>query len=108
MAMLQTALWAVEGVLPWNRDGVEAAVRAVAQHWQWPIREVTVPLTVAVTGARVGPPLFESIALLGADRTRWRLQEAIRLLGGLPKKQVARLEQEWGARRAPRAQEAEN
>ena len=33
-------------------------------------------LRVAVTGRRVGPPLFESIELLGRDRTLARLARA--------------------------------
>jgi glutamyl-tRNA synthetase len=34
-------------------------------------------LRVAVTGRRVGPPLFESIELLGRDRTLARLTRAL-------------------------------
>ena len=60
VAMLQTAVWALDGLLYWNKEGVEVALRGVAEYWNWPVREVTVPLTVALTGQRVGPPLFES------------------------------------------------
>jgi glutamyl-tRNA synthetase len=37
------------------------------------------PVRVAVTGRRVSPPLYESIELLGRDRTLRRLEHAIGL-----------------------------
>ena len=93
--VLQTALWALEGALPWGRDAVEAAVRRVSEFWGWPIREVTGPLFAAIMGQKVGPPLFESIALLGSDLSRARLLEAMNVLGGLSKKKAAELEERW-------------
>ena len=35
------------------------------------------PIRVAVTGRRVGPPLFESLVLLGRKRTLGRMQAAL-------------------------------
>ena len=34
-------------------------------------------MRVAVTGRRVGPPLFESMELLGRERTLARLDQAV-------------------------------
>ena len=96
--MLQTAVWALDGVLDWNKEGVEAALRGVAEYWDWPVRDVTVPLTVALTGQRVGPPLFDSAALLGQDMMRMRILDAMGVLGGLSKKKVTKLEKEWTRR----------
>lgn len=96
--MLQTVIWALDAATPWGRDVVEAGVRRVAAYWEWPIRDVTVPLIAAVSGSRVGPPLFDSVALLGVDMTRMRLLSAMELLGGLSKKKAAQLEQEWSQR----------
>ena len=97
LPVLQTVVWAFDEVLPWGRDGVEAAVRRVAEHWDWKIRDVTVPLIAALTGQRVGPPLFESAALMGVDMVRARVQDAINALGGLSKKKMKKLEKEWAA-----------
>lgn len=93
--MLQTAVWALDGVLVWNKEGVEAALRGVAEYWDWLVRDVTVPLIAALTGEKVGPPLFESAALLGQDMTRMRIIDAMNVLGGLSKKKAAKLEKEW-------------
>jgi len=40
------------------------------------------PLRVAVTGRRAGPPLFQSIELLGRDRTLGRLARARLIVAG--------------------------
>lgn len=42
--------------------------------------DMLMPLRVAVTGSRVSPPLFESIAILGAAETAERIRAALRLL----------------------------
>ncbi len=95
MQMLQTAIWSLDEVLDWNKAHVETAIRSVAEYWQWPVRDITVPLTTAMVGTRVGPPLFEAVVLLGQDLMRMRLLQAINALGGLSKKKAAKLEKEW-------------
>ncbi len=101
--MLQTAIWALDEILTWDRDHVEAAMRSIAEYWQWPVRDVTVPITAALVGSRVGPPLFETVVVLGQDLTRMRLLQAINVLGGLSKKKRSKLEKEW---KRPRTTEA--
>ena len=93
--MLQTAVWSLDGLLDWDKEHVEEAIRAVAEYWQWPVRDITVPLTTAMVGTRVGPPLFEAVVLIGQDLMRMRLLQAINAVGGLSKKKAAKLEKEW-------------
>ena len=92
---LQCVVWALEEVTPWGRDGVEAALKGVAAAREWPIRDLTRPLYAALMGQPVGPPLYESMALLDIDLTRARVLEAIEVLGGLSKKRTRRLEKDW-------------
>ena len=63
--VLQTVLWSLERALPWNRDAIEAAIKEVSAFWDWPIRDITAPLFATIMAQKVGPPLFESIDLLG-------------------------------------------
>ena len=93
--MMQTALWTFETTLPWNRETIEMAIRRVAEFWDWPVRDITIPLIAALTGQRVGPPLFESLELIGLDLTRQRLIDAMTVLGGLSKKKMSKLEKDW-------------
>ena len=93
--ILQTAIWALEKISPWNAEGVQIAVQQVGKYWQIPVRDVTRPLFTAIMGKPVGPPLYESIALLDLDLTRARLQSAMLLLGGLSKKKERNLEKAW-------------
>ena len=55
------------------------------------------PLFVAIGGKAVTLPLFDSMALLGADVTRMRLRSALEALGGVSKKEAKRLEKSWRA-----------
>ncbi|MDR1932222.1 MAG: glutamate--tRNA ligase [Spirochaetales bacterium] len=58
----------------------EAAFRALAERLGTKLGSVLGPLRVAVTGSRVSPPLFESIRLVGKDKTAARIEAALRLL----------------------------
>ena len=62
-------------VLPeWTTDAIEQALRtALVEGLGLKPRLAFGPVRVAVTGRRVSPPLFESLALLGRERTLARL-----------------------------------
>ena len=47
----------------------------------WTVRDLTIAIRAAVTGRKVGPPLYESLALLGKDRALERLEAAQELIG---------------------------
>jgi glutamyl-tRNA synthetase len=40
------------------------------------------PVRVALTGSRVSPPLFESIRVLGVEKTLMRVKNALGMLEG--------------------------
>jgi glutamyl-tRNA synthetase len=61
-------------------DQHEARLRAVAEELGMKLGDMLMPLRVAVTGARVSPPLFDSIRLMGAERARARTARAIAVL----------------------------
>jgi glutamyl-tRNA synthetase len=63
-------------VEPFTAPAIEAAIAAVASELGWTVRDLTIAVRAAVTGRKVGPPLYESIALLGKDRTLARLEAA--------------------------------
>jgi glutamyl-tRNA synthetase len=81
-AMLDAAA-AELAACPWNRDAVEGALHAAAatagfvnDEGKVQMAKAQGPVRVAVTGRSVGPPLYESLVVLGRDRTLDRLREA--------------------------------
>ncbi len=80
---LKEALGALESIRPggeWNAEALEKSCRAVsvARHGgSMSAGKVFMCLRVAVTGSRVSPPLFESMELLGRERTLGRIKRAI-------------------------------
>ncbi len=63
-------------VEPLAAPAIEQAIAAVATELGWTVRDLTIAIRAAVTGRKVGPPLYESIALLGKERTLARLEAA--------------------------------
>ena len=61
----------------WTRDALYAATQAVGERVGRKLAKAQAPIRVAVTGRRVGPPLFEALEVLGPDRTLARLEAAL-------------------------------
>ncbi|MGB7050314.1 MAG: glutamate--tRNA ligase family protein [Acidimicrobiales bacterium] len=61
----------------WERDALYQATAAVGDSVGRKLGKAQAPIRVAVTGRRVGPPLFESLALLGREPTLARIEAAL-------------------------------
>ena len=61
----------------WTADALHAATEAIAARVSLNLGKAQAPIRVAVTGRSVGPPLFESLVVLGRDRTLERLRRAL-------------------------------
>ncbi|MCW2731437.1 MAG: glutamate--tRNA ligase [Mycobacterium sp.] len=73
--VLDAALSALEVVGEWTTESIEAALKtALLDNLGLKPRKAFGPIRVAVTGASVSPPLFESMELLGRDRSIGRLR----------------------------------
>jgi glutamyl-tRNA synthetase len=75
-AQILDAAMAAFGACPWTAEEIRAATLAVAEQRGRKLAKAQAPIRVAVTGRTVGPPLFESLHLLGRDRTLERLRVA--------------------------------
>lgn len=97
-AMMQAIIWSMEEQENWGREGIDTASRKVAEVFKVNHKKVIIPiLFTAITGKQQGPPLFDSVALLGKDRTRARLLQAIEFLGGISNKKMGQLVKGWRA-----------
>jgi len=98
-SILQAIIWSLDEQENWGRLGIEKAARDVAEAFGVNLKKVVIRLLyVALTGKPQGPPLFDSVQILGKDRTRARLLQAIEFLGGISKKKVALLQKAWLAK----------
>jgi glutamyl-tRNA synthetase len=77
-AVVQASYDALAGLDDWATEPIESALRTtlVDERGLKP-RQAFGPVRVAVTGSHVSPPLFESLELLGRDRSLGRLQAAL-------------------------------
>ena len=80
-AILEAATRAYEALRDgWTSDRLHAATLEVAESVGRKLGKAQAPVRIAVTGRRVGPPLFEALEVLGPDRTLARLRSAADLL----------------------------
>jgi glutamyl-tRNA synthetase len=79
---LAAARAALEPLSRWEAGEIEVALRAaLVDGLGLKPKHAFGPVRVAVTGRTVSPPLFESLELLGRERTLRRLDQAIRTPG---------------------------
>jgi glutamyl-tRNA synthetase len=64
----------LEGVEPFTADRIEQALRGLAEELELSPRKAFQPIRVAVTGSKVSPGLFESLELLGKERSLARIR----------------------------------
>jgi glutamyl-tRNA synthetase len=76
--VVQASYDALSGLREWSTAAIEEALRvALIEGMELKPRVAFGPVRVAVTGRRVSPPLFESMELLGRERSLARLQSAL-------------------------------
>lgn len=76
--VLQASYDALAALPTWSTDAIQTALQtALVDGLGLKPRNAFGPVRVAVTGRRISPPLFESLELLGRDRSLGRLQRAL-------------------------------
>ncbi|MBW4030179.1 MAG: glutamate--tRNA ligase [Acidobacteria bacterium] len=63
--------------IPWGSNELHAAVVELGAAASMNLRKAQAPIRCAVTGSLVGPPLFESLEILGRGRVIERLESAL-------------------------------
>ncbi len=94
--ILQAIIWRLDELENWEGGGMNQASREVAEFFGVHHKKVVMPLLFAsIMGKIQGPPLFDSVSVLGKDRTRARLLKAIEFLGGISNKHMLQLKKSW-------------
>ena len=98
-SILQTIIWSLDEQENWGKTGIEKTSKEVAEAFGVVHKKVLIPILYgAITGKHQGPPIYESYELLGKDRCRARLLNALEFLGGLSNKRMEALTKGWGKR----------
>jgi glutamyl-tRNA synthetase len=100
LKVLHGLMWEAETIAGWNAESMKALGEKVAAAWELKIRDVTHVMFVSIMGKKVGPPVFDSMAILGPDLCRARLMEAIDRLSAPGNKALKKLRKEWDRRLA--------
>lgn len=94
--ILQSIIWRLDELENWGGEGLNQASREVAEIFGVNYKKVVIPLLFAsIMGKNQGPPLFDSVGILGKDRTRARLLKSIDFLGGISNKKMDALKKGW-------------
>ncbi|MCD2110940.1 glutamate--tRNA ligase [Rhodococcus rhodochrous] len=73
--VLDASVSALEGLSEWTTPEIEEALKsALIEGLELKPRKAFAPVRVAVTGSHISPPLYESMELLGRERTLARLR----------------------------------
>jgi len=79
--LLDATITAYEGLADWAAEPLKDTLLAVGEERGLKLGKAQAPVRVAVTGRSVGLPLFESLEVLGRERTLERLRAARDRLG---------------------------
>ena len=91
-SLLQLLIFQLDAQEDWSGEGVKIASHAIAERTTAHHKKQMMPLLFArLMGKSSGPPLFDSVTLLGKDRTRARLLGGMDFLGGVSNKKLAAL-----------------
>jgi glutamyl-tRNA synthetase len=75
--VLDASIAALEGVGDWTAPAIEEALKAaLIDGLELKPRKAFAPVRVAATGRTVSPPLYESLEVLGRERSLARLRAA--------------------------------
>ena len=95
-AIFQLVIWGLEDKQDWGGDALERISHEIAELMGINHKKVIMPLLFAcVMGKLFGPPLFSSAEILGKEKLRARLLNAIEFLGGISNKKLPALKYCW-------------
>ncbi len=75
--MLELLLPQLEALNPWTHDTIESLIKQICESQSTGLGKVAQPLRVAVSGNTISPAIFDTLVLLGKDKTLRRIRFAL-------------------------------
>ena len=82
LAMLKLVRDKLAAMAELTEQGIEDMLRALAEEHKVGLGKVAQPLRVAITGSTISPPIFDSVQLLGKEKTLARIDNTLTKFGG--------------------------
>jgi glutamyl-tRNA synthetase len=89
--LMQLILWKLEALRQWEKDRITGCIQTVVESLELKLRDAMPLMFAAITGQASSVSVLDAMEILGPDMTRFRLRQALELLGGASKKEV----KEW-------------
>jgi glutamyl/glutaminyl-tRNA synthetase len=68
---------------PFNRDNIESMLRSLSEQKQVGLGKIAQPLRVAICGSTISTPIFESVEILGREKTLARIDIILEKFAGM-------------------------
>ena len=95
--VIQLILWKLESLRQWEKDKITGCIQAVVEHLELKLRDAMPLMFAAITGQANSVSVTDAMEILGPDLTRFRLRQALDMLGGVSKKENKEWEKLLGA-----------
>ncbi|TYP65413.1 MULTISPECIES: glutamate--tRNA ligase [Pseudomonadaceae] len=95
--VLQLTLWKLEALRQWDKERITECIQAVGGHLELKLRDVMPLMFASITGQASSVSVLDAMEIIGPDLTRFRLRQALELLGGASKKEVKEWEKLFAA-----------
>ena len=82
LAMLKLVREKLAAMPELTEQGIEDMLRALAEEHKVGLGKVAQPLRVAITGSTISPPIFDSVQLLGKEKTLVRIDNTLKKFAG--------------------------
>ena len=85
--LMQLILWKLESLRQWEKDRITGCIQSVVEALSLKLRDAMPLMFAAITGQASSVSVLDAMEILGPDLTRYRLRQALDLLGGVSKKE---------------------